>query len=185
MKRNIINLSVVFLAFAIGFWVSRLSSTQTSVSVQPRPAVKLDSKNWAEAVALPGSYAMPVSRLLYSSEKPTKNNLLGDGFCAYVVSVENNDMRWFLDNLTGSIREWWKGTFELGHMDAYVWVMGWMRDADKAEFAEVVDIDALIKKPNIVHRQEVKRNSSGHISNVRMWIIDPDENIVVFLNEDT
>jgi len=153
--------------------------------MERKESPKLDTKNWAEAVKLPGAFAMPVSKLLYTSEKPTQNNFFGDGFSAYVVRVKDEDMTWFVQTLTGNNWDWWQGKFVAGHMDAYVWVMGWMEDADKAKLAEVVDVDALIKKPTIIHRQEVQKTSSGNISNVSMWIIDPDENIIVFLNEDT
>ena len=136
-------------------------------------------------MSLPGAYAMPVKELLFTSEKPTKDNLLGDGFAAYVVRVEPDGMERFIDDFTGTAWDWRKGKLLPGDMEAYAWVIGWMKDEEKARFSRVVNIDALIKKPDIVHRQEVKRNSSGDISNVRMWIIDSGENIVVFLNEDT
>ena len=189
------NLGGLLVAFVLGVVVSHISRPGNAAPNQPgtadvegsRPKAvrKLDTRNWAEAVPLPGTYAMPVSKLLYSSEKPTENNFMGDGFSAYVVSVDKNDMQWFLENLTGSTWDWRKGEFYPGHMDAYRWVMEWMGDEEKVEFAKVVDMAALIKKSSIIHRQDVEENSSGKISNVRMWVIDPDKNIIVFLNEDT
>lgn len=188
MKRNIIVGIAVILAFVCGWLVAGLFNAKAriaNISPERTSSSKLDTKNWAQAVKLPGAFAMPVSELLYSSEKPSVNNFFGDGFCAYVVRVDQDDMRWFVENLTGDIRDARRGKFLPGNMPAYDWVMEWVTAQDKAKLFSTVDIDSLIKKKTILHRQEVEKNSSRLISNARIWIVDPDQNIIVFLNADT
>ena len=136
------------------------------------------------AVVLPGEFGLKLETVRFSKQK--RPSLMGDGLAATIGIADAKDLQLFLDKVIATDDSWQKGPFGVVARDALKFLQGAIESYKvTGEVAKACDLPAMANSKDVYYRVEVRRNSSGYISDAWLWVIDPKTHLVIYLHEAT
>ncbi len=164
------NIAITLLAFFLG------GTFAVAQSLAPKDG----------SVQLPSVSAIKIEKVLY--QFASRAHLMGDGHRAYVAEVNGDDLTRFIKTSIPLDPKWSHGSMQ--KYGLYLQMLEWIERSMVAhkttkEFGKVVNLSKLKLIEGLYMRAEYKRNDDGDFTDATLWIILPDKNLIIMLNENT
>ena len=111
---------------------------------------------------------------------------MGDGFSAIIASTTTEQLSSYLKLNAIPNRKWRNGPVIEHDKEIIDFLTDWMRvhKVDQS-IRDKFDLECLFRNSDAYFWSEKRHSSTGFVSDGQIWIIDPKNNIIVMLNENT